>query len=374
MQRLARLFERRAHAFYNADQHQKRHRREGKQLREQHARQAINPARLRNAEGKLKELIDDTRATEQHDQRQTDHERRRDDWQYGQQTQNLLAAKVRARNDQRQHQAQKGRARCAQQRQPQRVPRHAAAAAAPQTARHQIPQFALTKTLPQRRDRPCAILIKNAFVQDPHHREKYEQHNQHDDAQQRRRDEAIPTKIAHRGDTVGANQDEPDAHQQRASAHAELATADLGHRGLQRLECIALRRNCKPLRQNVERARCPNESDRLRPRAHRALRRRRRVHRSRVKPDCRQQQRRQQNQPHLAISRNLDQRRGKVLAAKVCNPFERVKTVLQRVPRHERQPGSDKQQRNNAIARHVINSPEFTHTRPATGRVTLAAV
>ena len=81
-QGLRRLLERRADALHDADQHQEGDRREGEQLRDEDAGQAVDPARARNAEPVRQQRRDGARAAEQQDQREADDEGRRDDRQH----------------------------------------------------------------------------------------------------------------------------------------------------------------------------------------------------------------------------------------------------------------------------------------------------
>ena len=99
-QRLRGLFERRADAFDDADQHQEGDRREGEELGQEHALEAIDPASRGHAHRPFEQLVDQARAAEHQDQRQADHEGRRDDRQHGQHAQRPLEAKAGARGDQ----------------------------------------------------------------------------------------------------------------------------------------------------------------------------------------------------------------------------------------------------------------------------------
>ena len=80
-QRLRRLLQAGRDALHHAAHDHEGDRREGEGLRQPHAEPAVEPARRRDAEGPLQQLVDDAGAAEQQDQAQADDERRRDDRQ-----------------------------------------------------------------------------------------------------------------------------------------------------------------------------------------------------------------------------------------------------------------------------------------------------
>ncbi len=105
-----------AHTLDDADQHQERHRREGEELGQEDAAEAVDPARRRHAHRPFEELVDQARTAEHQDQRQADDERRRDDGQDGQHAQRLLETERGPRDDQRESEPQRRRAGGAGQR------------------------------------------------------------------------------------------------------------------------------------------------------------------------------------------------------------------------------------------------------------------
>src|SRR5206468_5492297 len=100
-QRLRRFFHRRRDAFDDANENEKRNRREREELSEQHALKTVDPARRRDVEGPLEQLIDEARAPEDQDEPEPDDERRRDDREHGQHAQKTLVGKRGAGDDQR---------------------------------------------------------------------------------------------------------------------------------------------------------------------------------------------------------------------------------------------------------------------------------
>ena len=99
------------------------------------ARQAVDPARARNAAAGVEPAGDETRAPEQHDERQRDHERRRDDRQDRHQLQDAGIAAAAALHDQREHEAEQRRQHADDRREHRGVDGHAAARAAAEAAR-----------------------------------------------------------------------------------------------------------------------------------------------------------------------------------------------------------------------------------------------
>ena len=134
-QRLRRLLERRADRRQGAVQDHERDRRERKQLRDRHAGQAVDPARAWNAEPGVEQPGDDAGAPEQHDQRQREHERRRDEREDRHQLGDARIALPAALHDERQQQSEQRRADADDGRQQRRIDRHAAAGAAGEAAR-----------------------------------------------------------------------------------------------------------------------------------------------------------------------------------------------------------------------------------------------
>ena len=90
--RLRGFLQRRADALHDADQHQEGDRREGEELRDEDSRQAVDPARARHVEPFEEQGRKGARAPEQKDQREADHEGRRDDRQHRQDAQGALEA------------------------------------------------------------------------------------------------------------------------------------------------------------------------------------------------------------------------------------------------------------------------------------------
>ena len=129
-QRLRGFLERGADRRQRAVQDHERDRRERQQLRERHARQSVDPARARDAEQRVEPAGDEAGASEQHDERQRDHERRRDDRQDRHQLQHARVALAAALHDQREHEAEQRRQHADDRRRacaeliatPQRVP------------------------------------------------------------------------------------------------------------------------------------------------------------------------------------------------------------------------------------------------------------
>ena len=95
------LFHRRADALDHADQDQKCDRREGERLCDQYSGPAVKPAGWLSAKKFGDENGHCTRQTEEQDQSEADHERRRDDGQDGQWPDRTLVAKSRPGHDQR---------------------------------------------------------------------------------------------------------------------------------------------------------------------------------------------------------------------------------------------------------------------------------
>ena len=147
----------RRHALDDTDQDQKGDGCERKNLRRQHALQAVDPARRRDAESPFEKLVDESRAAEDEDQAKPDHEWRSDDRQYRQRTQQALVAKTGAADDQRKGEPERGASRRAQQRQHERVPGDPAAACASEAA--DAPDLLGEHPGEKSLDRQCAALI-----------------------------------------------------------------------------------------------------------------------------------------------------------------------------------------------------------------------
>ena len=127
-QRLRRLLQRRADALHDADQHQEGDRREGQQLREEHARQAVDPARARDVEPVGQQAA--RRTPERPNSRISARPMTKGGVMIGrtESTRSApLAAEARARRDQREGEAERGAAEADEDAEEQRVPGHAAA-------------------------------------------------------------------------------------------------------------------------------------------------------------------------------------------------------------------------------------------------------
>ena len=130
-QRLRRLFQCGTHRGECAVQDHERDRRERQELRQRHAGQSVDPARAGDAEC-AQPPRDEAGPSEQHDQRERDHERRRDDRQDRHHFEKAGEALPAALHDQRQHEAEKGRQHADDDGEHRRIDRHAAAHAAPE--------------------------------------------------------------------------------------------------------------------------------------------------------------------------------------------------------------------------------------------------
>jgi hypothetical protein len=137
-QGLRRLLQRGRNALHHAEHHQIGRRREGQRLRDEHAGQAVDPARGRNAEPAPQQRRHRARTAEDQDQRQPDDEGRGDDRQDGQQLQAALERKARAQRDQREGKAKHGGGEADENAEEHRVPRHPAGVPPPRQPRPQI--------------------------------------------------------------------------------------------------------------------------------------------------------------------------------------------------------------------------------------------
>ena len=118
-------FARRTNPFDHTDHHQESDRRERQHLRQPDAGQAVDPAAFRDIEQRRDDLGDPAGHPEQQDDGKPNYERWRDDWQYGQPTQQLGGADSAAGYRKRKREAQQGRADAHQARQEQPVRRTA---------------------------------------------------------------------------------------------------------------------------------------------------------------------------------------------------------------------------------------------------------
>ncbi len=178
-QRLRRLFERRAHRGQRAVQDHERDRREGEHLREREAGQAVEPARPRNAKGLRQPSRHEPRASEQHDQRQRDHERRRNDRQDRHELQQPGIALAAALDDEREHETEKRREHADDSREQRRIDRDAAARAAAQAV--ETPDVRGEEPLENETRRKSPLLILNRGKQ------RLADGEEDEDRQQRRR-------------------------------------------------------------------------------------------------------------------------------------------------------------------------------------------
>ena len=218
-QRLRRLLERGADALHDADQDQEGDRRKREDLRQQHPLQAVDPARLRNAEGVFEKLVDHPGAAEEQDQAEADDERRGDDRQHGEHAQEFLGGKIGARHDQGEGQPQQRASARGQRRQQEGVPGHAAAPAAGQTG--EAPDAGREEA---RGDgaKPVTVRPVEGAEQDLADREEGEGQHQRAAQAQRPGDETVALEQAARGDAVGEQEEEGGEHRHRAQADAVL--------------------------------------------------------------------------------------------------------------------------------------------------------
>jgi hypothetical protein len=123
---LRRLFHGRAHALRDADEDEERHRREREELREQHAREPIDPAAGRHVERPLDQLVHDPRAAEDEDQAQPDDEGRRHDGEDCERADEAPRRERRARHDEREGEPEQRAAGRREEGEEKRVPRRSA--------------------------------------------------------------------------------------------------------------------------------------------------------------------------------------------------------------------------------------------------------
>jgi len=149
--------------------------REGEQLRQPQARQAVEPARRRDAERALEHLVDESGTAEQQDQAEPDDERRGDQRQQRERVQRPLQARAATLGEQRDHRAEQGRAGRRQQREEQRVPGHAAART---RATQASPRCAGGDALDQRGQRDVPGLVEEGAGERLDDRQRDEQQQQ----------------------------------------------------------------------------------------------------------------------------------------------------------------------------------------------------
>ena len=220
-QGLRRLLERGADALHDADQDQEGDRREGEELRDEDAGQAVDPARARHAEPLRQRRRRRAGAAEEQDQRQADDERRGDDRQHRQDPQRALVAEIRPRRDEREGEAEHGRPDADQHGEEERVPGDPAAQAAAEAV--EPPDRALDELGEERRRGEAAGIVLEGAGEDRRHREEHEDRDQRDDEGDRGDDEDIAAAPGPRREAVAEQHQEGEPDERRAEAHAALA-------------------------------------------------------------------------------------------------------------------------------------------------------
>ena len=206
---------------YHADEDEEGDRREGEELCDQHARQAIDPAGPGHAEPIGKEGGDGTRTAEHEDQRKADHEWRRDDRQDAQDAQGRLVPEVRAGCDERKGKAEAGRPDADQKCQEERVPGDPAAQIRVDAV--QSPDRQVEELCCKLAERDVALVVLDRAQKDRRNGKEDEDRNECDDGPDRRHDECVAPAPSPGGKPMANHHEKCRRRQGRAEAHPALA-------------------------------------------------------------------------------------------------------------------------------------------------------
>ena len=220
-ERLCRLLERRADPLHDADQDQKRDRREREELGDQHSRQPVDPARPRDPEPVREQGRDSPRPAEEEDQRETNHERRRDDREHGQRAQKRLGGKRRAGGDEGKGQAENRRAGSDEDREKQRVPGHAAPERAGEAV--EAPDRPVRELVEKDHRRERATFVAHRAREHRDDRPEDEDHHEADDETDRAGQEGVALHEPPCRQTVAEQNQARQAEKERPQAEARLA-------------------------------------------------------------------------------------------------------------------------------------------------------
>ena len=218
-------------------------------MRDQKARQAVDPACRLQVEDGGEGLRHDARQAEEQDDGEPDDEGRRDDRQHRQRAQKRAVAEAGARDHQREDEAEQRGDDADQDGEEERVPGDAAARAARQAA--EPPEPVAEQFCEEDAERIIAILGDQRAGEHLQDRHEDEERDDGDDEADRADDELVAADRAARGEPQRQQEQESAADQHGTPAHAELPDLKLAEKRGQPLPLKAAQADAEALQQEI---------------------------------------------------------------------------------------------------------------------------